>query len=917
LSLSALDVEKTIREGYADALLDVYNFFDTKLKQIDITLDKNTFGSTEALKDVFENIMSSGEVPVALKGHIHTLRLFLRNKELPPAPAKTAAASPTIPAMPKETDLRTSNYRLVMVPFHFDAIKRAELTNTLNRVVSYLNKLPGEILFFDDYFDSKNPLLPFLILLTSPTAEDKVKEDVRALLPHLKTALSTVYLAASDGNDILDMGVRALKDHEENRDAQNPSEPPTSLKYYGPNEIYLDNGSASQNVSGDNSIAEAPESESVLQRGSFGDDNSIWPFDISKLSQQVVADKLKEGFVVLQKRFFNAMSAIQENFQYTRDVMKQLFNKFLSSATSDSGLKEKLTALLHYSSNLKESRLGKESTRESVQEISQKMKRGMIEIVQNICSSYKKNWRDPVRMEKTAVELMKHLKWPIESDDQLERDIRSLLTENCDVHTSTVLTLSKSSKPLDIQRILEINKLLIEYDLQGSENSTFTPRFPSGGNQELEEDIEYLVNKYGLSSARLSQPGSSTPYSNVSEDVKSLLNRLNVSGNLIQAKNSHVTIVMLPISAVGTENEPTFEEKLKEDIRNIVRKYSYKSTTNMKGFRKHIIPDMSEMLEEIKQLPLDLTELTNAGCYDNLLRLYDYLRTHSYSTVILTSKNATERSHFMRDIIDELRSTDFDSEEVKRDATCVSPYITDGNLKNRTIVSTSASPAQKTEVPTTTPLNAHAPMALWPIYIPRIVSDDHEGSLQRIYEHLHSHYQDLLISTEKSEVQRNRILREVLESIIYSDAFKEELKSDAKVILSYMTPINTQSSGMSTNAANTRDRFTNTRVKENEMLYPLNLSSIISKGLYPNLKRVLTLCKNNSCEEILEPVRNTPGEGDMFRQLLEILKSFSDTDDELKEDISAIIPFVLDTRLDNAMHQELGRSEGFPRDGSM
>lgn len=192
LLLSAVDVEKTIREGYTDVLIVVYNFFDTKLKQMDITLDKDTFGSTQALKDVFEKIISCSEVPMAFKENIRTLRLFLRNKELPPAPGRTVAAPSTIPAVPQETDLPTSKYRLPMVPFLFDVIERAGVTNTLNRVVSYLNRHPREILFLDDYFDSKNPLLPFLIVLTSPTAEDKVKEDIRALFLHLKTALSTV-----------------------------------------------------------------------------------------------------------------------------------------------------------------------------------------------------------------------------------------------------------------------------------------------------------------------------------------------------------------------------------------------------------------------------------------------------------------------------------------------------------------------------------------------------------------------------------------------------------------------------------------------------------------------------------------------------------------------------------------------------
>lgn len=907
-----MDVEKTVREGYTDVLSDVYNFFDTKLNQIDIHLDKNTFGSTEALKDVFEKIISSSEVPMAFKGHIRTLSLFLRNKDLPPAPGRTVAAPPTIAAMPKETDLSISKYRLVVVPFLFDVIERAGLTSTLNRVVSYLNKHPGEILFFDDYFDTKNPLLPFLIILTSPTAEDKVKDDIRTLLPHLRTALSVVSFESSNGNDTSTMGVRALRNHEEKFNAQNSSEPFISLKYSRPNEIRLDSGDAPQNVSGFNSIADALKGESVLQRESFSDDTSIWPFDIVKLSQKMVADNLKEPFIVFRKLFFNAVSIIQENFQYTRDLLKQLFNKFLPSDSSDSGLKEKLTTLLHYSRNL-EDLLGKESIRESTQEISQKMHTGLIENMESICSSYGGNWKDAARLEKTAVELLKYLKWPVESDDQFESDIRSLLTENCDVHTSTSLAPSKSPKSLDIQRISEINKLLIEYDLQGPENSTFTPQFSSRGNQELEEDIEYLVNKYSLSSGKLSQRGNSSLNSNASEDIKSLLSRLNVSGNLTQGNNSYVTIIMLPISAVGRENEPTFEDKLKEDIKNLVWKHSYISTTNMKGLRKNIIPDPSEMLEEIKQLPLDLKELTIAGCHDSLMRLYEYLRAHSYSTVILSSKNMTERNHFMRDIIDKLRNTDFVSEEVKKDATCVYPYIIDGNFEN---IST-ASASQKTEIPTITPLISYAHMIFWPIDIPRIVSDGQEGSLQRIYEHLHSHYQDMLISTQRSEVERHRIFRELLESIIYSDTFEEELKNDAKKILSYMTPIKTPSSAMLTDAATMGDRFTNVDLNANEGIYPVDLNGIVSRGLYPNLRRVLELCKNNSCEEILGPVRSTPRESDTFRQLLEILKSFDDTDDELKQDINAVLPLVLDTSLENALQQEPGPSERFARVGKI
>jgi hypothetical protein len=233
-----------------------------------------------------------------------------------------------------------------------------------------------------------------------------------------------------------------------------------------------------------------------------------------------------------------------------------------------------------------------------------------------------------------------------------------------------------------------------------------------------------------------------------------------------------------------------------------------------------------------------------------------------------------------------------------------------------TIIST-ASPTKETEIPTITPLISYAHMMLWPIDIPRIVSDGQEGSLQRVYKHLHNHYQDMLISTQRSEVERHRIFREVLESIIYSDTFEEELKNDAKKILSYMTPINTPSSGILTDAAIMGDRFTNVGLNANERLYPLNLNGIISRGLYPNLMRVLELCKNNSCEEILGPVRNTPRESDMFRQLLEILKSFDDTNDELKEDISSILPFVLDTSLENALQQEPGPSERFPRGGKI
>lgn len=261
------------------------------------------------------------------------------------------------------------------------------------------------------------------------------------------------------------------------------------------------------------------------------------------------------------------------------------------------------------------------------------------------------------------------------------------------------------------------------------------------------------------------------------------------------------------------------------------------STTNMKGLRTHIIPDPSGMPEEIKQLPLDLKELAVAGCHDSLVRLYVYLRARAYSTVILSSKNMTERSHFMRDIIDKLRSTDFVSEEVKKDATCVYPYIIDGKFEN--IIISAASPPQETEIPTITPLISYAHMMLWPVDIPRIVSDDQEGSLQRIYEHLHSHYQDMLISTQRSEVERHRIFREVLESVIYSDTFEEDLKNDGKKILSYMTAINTPSSGMLTDAAITGDRFTNGGLNANEWVYPVNLSGIVSGGLYPSLKRVL------------------------------------------------------------------------------
>jgi hypothetical protein len=336
----------------------------------------------------------------------------------------------------------------------------------------------------------------------------------------------------------------------------------------------------------------------------------------------------------------------------------------------------------------------------------------------------------------------------------------------------------------------------------------------------------------------------------------------------------------------------------------------------MKGLKKNIIPDTSGVLEEIAQLPVDLKGLAIAGCYESLMRLYEYLRARSYNTVILSSKNITERSYFMRDIIEKLRSTDFISEEVKKDAICVSPYIIDGNLGDMITIST-ASPTQETEIRNITPLISYAHMMSWPINISRIVSDGQEGSLQRIYEHLHTHYQDMLISTQESEVERRRIFREVIESIIYSDTFKEELRNDAKKILSYMTPISTPSSATVTGSAIMDDRFRNVGLNANEGLYPLDLKAIASRGLYPNMKRVLELCNNNSCEEILAPIRNTPREGDMFRQLLEILKSFDDTDDELKEDINAILPFVLDTSLGSALQQDPGPSESFARGGKI
>jgi hypothetical protein len=40
-------------------------------------------------------------------------------------------------------------------------------------------------------------------------------------------------------------------------------------------------------------------------------------------------------------------------------------------------------------------------------------------------------------------------------------------------------------------------------------------------------------------------------------------------GNLTQANNSYITNIMLPISAVGTDNEEN-REKYEEDIRNVV-----------------------------------------------------------------------------------------------------------------------------------------------------------------------------------------------------------------------------------------------------------------------------------------------------------------------------------------------------------
>jgi hypothetical protein len=510
LLLSALDVEKAVRQGYGDVLFDVYNFFDTKLKQMDIKVDKNTFGSSEALDDVFEKIMSSSEVPVAFKGHIRALRLLLKSRELPQAPGRTVAAPPTVPAMRQHSDLHTPKSRLIMAPFLLDVIKKAGFTNALNRVVSYLNENASEILFSDDHFDLKTPLRPFLILLTSPTREINVKQTLSALLQHLKTALSAVAFEVSDGDGTSAMDINASKVHEENHDAQNSTESSLPLKYYEANETDVGSDSAPPEVGGVNSMAEAPEGESASQHRPLSEDNSVWPSAVLKLTQSIFADDYQDAFAILRKRFHNVVSAVQDNLQYTRNTLKQLFNKLLSSDSSDGRLEDKLMPLLHYLSSLKGGRLGKEL----IQEMSQKMQKWLIENMQNVCSSYRKSWSNPAIMERAVIELLRYMEWPVVREDELENYVRSLLTEYCDVQTSTALEANKSQQSLDSQGISEINDLTTEYDRQIPESSTPTPRFSPGGDQELEEDTEYLRNKYDLSSAKLSQPENSSRYSN-------------------------------------------------------------------------------------------------------------------------------------------------------------------------------------------------------------------------------------------------------------------------------------------------------------------------------------------------------------------------------------------------------------------
>jgi hypothetical protein len=120
---------------------------------------------------------------------------------------------------------------------------------------------------------------------------------------------------------------------------------------------------------------------------------------------------------------------------------------------------------------------------------------------------------------------------------------------------------------------------------------------------------------------------------------------------------------MLPISAVGTDNEENIRQKYEEDIRNVVLKRV--ATTDA----SRLTP---EMPEELTELPFGMTELTTAGCYYSLVCLYDYLGTHSNITLTLAYRNTAARRHLLRGVIDELRRTDLVSEEVQKAASCVS-----------------------------------------------------------------------------------------------------------------------------------------------------------------------------------------------------------------------------------------------------
>jgi hypothetical protein len=108
------------------------------------------------------------------------------------------------------------------------------------------------------------------------------------------------------------------------------------------------------------------------------------------------------------------------------------------------------------------------------------------------------------------------------------------------------------------------------------------------------------------------------------------------------------------------------------------------------------------MPEELTELPFDMTELTTAGCYYSLVCLYDYLGTHSNITLTLAYRNTAGRRHLLRGVIDELRRTDLVSEEVQKAASCVSPYMIDGDLEDTRIVSTASSESE-TDIPTITP----------------------------------------------------------------------------------------------------------------------------------------------------------------------------------------------------------------------